>query len=274
MMTLPIYVINLDRSTDRQRFMARQMASLGLSFSFIAAVDGRALDLGDPSVVTKSAVADGRLAQGNAVAGAVGCSLSHSKAYEAILQTRATAAVILEDDASLPLDSAILLHALAQSMPAEVPSVVLLSFSALGAGHKGLRVSSTGIELPGQRELFEIKDVVRARLTTAYFITRSACQLMLPLTRPVSAAADDWHYFVQQGALHKLYCVSPMPAWPAQRFRSTMDVFQPGSLQATFRTLANATPVIGHALSLRRAGAQRRILGITGKVQVVPCREQ
>lgn len=269
MTTVPTYVINLERSVDRHLHMERQMDHLQLPFEFITGVDGRLLDLCDPSVVVQSVLTDGSLARGNAVAAAVGCAMSHAKAYRTLLEAGPSAALVLEDDSRLPADTGELVEALAKRVT-QGPYVVLLSFAAIGSEYAGpLRAFRTGIELPGGRELLEVADLKNTRLTTAYFLTAEACEGMLPLAVPVRAAADDWNFFVQQGALRKVYCVSPMPVWPDQRFRSTMDFFHPRSIQAQLRSLATATPVLAQLLALRRRNTLRRF-GITGEVQIVP----
>jgi GR25 family glycosyltransferase involved in LPS biosynthesis len=239
-----------------------------MPYDFVTGVDGRLLDISDPLVVDQSAVADGSLARGNAVAAAVGCSLSHSRTYRTILETGASASLILEDDSRLPSDPAELVEAVASHIPAGA-YVALLSFAAIGTDYTGpLRAFRTGITLPGHRELLEIADLEHTRLTTAYLITQDACQHMLAFTTPVRAAADDWNYFVQHGAIQKVYCVSPMPIWPDHRFRSTMDFFHPQSIQAQLRNLATHTPGIAQVLSLRRHNTLRRF-GVTGEVEIL-----
>lgn len=93
----PIFVISLPESTERRAAMASQMESLGLNFTFIDAVDGRAFDM----------MAQGGYAPCKRLAffglhlkgGEWGCLLSHRKIYEKMLAENIEEAFIFEDDA-------------------------------------------------------------------------------------------------------------------------------------------------------------------------------
>ncbi len=83
------YIINLDRSSERLANISAHLKSLGIEFTRIAAVDGR--ELSDISIyplryfrpLTK---------------GELGCSLSHYKCWQQIIQDRIDYGVVLEDD--------------------------------------------------------------------------------------------------------------------------------------------------------------------------------
>lgn len=64
MMTVPTYVVNLERSVNRHLFVEQQMAKVKVPFEFISGVDGRLLDLTDPTIVVQSAATDGALLPG------------------------------------------------------------------------------------------------------------------------------------------------------------------------------------------------------------------
>lgn len=98
MHSLPIFVINLDRSPERLTSMQAQARALGLRFERVPAVDGtRALpawarvqflnELGEPH---------GELSQGE-----VGCYASHLLVMSKIIGRHQAAAIVLEDDAVL-----------------------------------------------------------------------------------------------------------------------------------------------------------------------------
>ncbi len=81
---LPVYVINLDSRPDRWAAMAAQMDRLGLEAARIPAVDKDGL-AGDPALARMGA-------------GHVACTRSHYKAMQALVDSGAPAALILEDD--------------------------------------------------------------------------------------------------------------------------------------------------------------------------------
>ncbi len=86
-MSLPAFVINLDRSTDRWQLVRENLDRIGLKVTRIVAIDGLSLP-SDPSTRLLGA-------------GTVACALSHYKAMAAFLKCAAPAALILEDDADV-----------------------------------------------------------------------------------------------------------------------------------------------------------------------------
>ncbi|WP_268011221.1 glycosyltransferase family 25 protein [Aeromonas veronii] len=96
---IPIFVISLLRSHERREAIEKQMARLGLSFTFFDAVDGKLLNDNDLSKV------DLKLAKvfcGHSLSlGEVGCALSHIRLYEMMVKNNIDKAIILEDDIHL-----------------------------------------------------------------------------------------------------------------------------------------------------------------------------
>ena len=86
-MSLPVFAINLDRSTDRWQLICENLDQVGLKATRIAAIDGLSL-ADDPSTKLLGA-------------GPVACARSHYKAMAAFLKCAAPAALILEDDANV-----------------------------------------------------------------------------------------------------------------------------------------------------------------------------
>jgi glycosyl transferase family 25 len=96
-----VYVINLDRSPDRLRFVLPRVLQMRFPTERISAIDGQRLsesDL-DQYVDTDSF----RVFQGYPPKrGEIGCSLSHFKAWEKFLQSSYRYALIVEDDITFP----------------------------------------------------------------------------------------------------------------------------------------------------------------------------
>lgn len=97
-----IYVINLDRHTDRLRFMAAQFEALGVPFERVRAVNGY-----DPAEIAKAGVAP----YSPLPAGEVGCFESHRQAWQRIVDRNLPGAYILEDDVAVASDFASLRYA-------------------------------------------------------------------------------------------------------------------------------------------------------------------
>lgn len=99
--TLGAYLINLDRAPDRLARMAARLDALGLPFTRVPAVDGRALAFPRPDFSELSY----KLLHGRrTVPTEVGCYLSHVESARAFLATEADLALILEDDVTLAPD--------------------------------------------------------------------------------------------------------------------------------------------------------------------------
>lgn len=89
-MTLPVYVINLDRRPDRMAAIAANLKGVGLPFERVPAIDAQTLPaVGKGSVLNR---------------GSRACLLSHAKALRRFLDTPHPAALFLEDDAEVAAD--------------------------------------------------------------------------------------------------------------------------------------------------------------------------
>ena len=101
MATLPIFLINLDRSPDRLALMRSRMDALGLVFERVAAIDGtRQL----PAWAVAQFLDDRRHVRGGLSEGEVGCYASHLLVLSKIAERHIEAAIVLEDDAILDED--------------------------------------------------------------------------------------------------------------------------------------------------------------------------
>src|SRR5215831_16767508 len=92
----PIWVINLERSPERKRFMTQQLEALGVRFEFIAAIDGTRLTESDRARYSKALALQiaGRVLAENEIA----CALTHAMLYHRIVEQNIKQVLILEDD--------------------------------------------------------------------------------------------------------------------------------------------------------------------------------
>ena len=98
-MQIPAFVINLDSRPDRWAAMAEQFKRLGIEAVRVPAVDKDALT-GDPALARMGA-------------GHVACTRSHYKAMQALVDSGAPAALILEDDVEVGEEVPALISSLA-----------------------------------------------------------------------------------------------------------------------------------------------------------------
>jgi glycosyl transferase family 25 len=249
------YVINLARSPDRRRHIVAELQKTGSRYEIVEAVDGRDLDLNDTSLVDPGVVGNNMLRSGAGVAGVVGCALSHLRVYRKMMADGFDRALVLEDDVSLPADLVDLADSIGKNMTGA--EIVLLNFHSPVA----CRVTREGsVALPSSRVLVRPVDIRELTSSGAYVITAEAAARMEQATLPVKAHPDDWEIFRREGALDGVRCVAPMPVANVADFRSTIDHYEPGSLQARLREWVATVrvPVLYQALARRRQVTFRR----------------
>ncbi len=97
--TPPVFVINLERSSDRRQSMAAQLSRLGIGFEFFAATDGEKLTQHEPARYDEQ-FAIGQISRPMSRS-EVGCYLSHARLWQKIVDHRIPWAVVLEDDVDI-----------------------------------------------------------------------------------------------------------------------------------------------------------------------------
>lgn len=102
---MQLYVINLDRATDRLQHMQAQMQELGLRFTRVPAVDGRDLDSAQLASLHENRESDYGSWLFCETLSEAACNLSHAKALELIAAGPDEYGVVLEDDAILAKSS-------------------------------------------------------------------------------------------------------------------------------------------------------------------------
>ena len=104
-----ILVLNLARSPDRSARMEKSLSKLNVAYEFADATDGNALSADDYAKYSEplaNKVSGRPLSKGE-----IGCSLSHLKLYERLLESKDECYLILEDDVDIGI---MLLEALKQ----------------------------------------------------------------------------------------------------------------------------------------------------------------
>jgi glycosyl transferase family 25 len=85
---IKIFILNLDRTTQRRKTMLDRLANLGLEAEILSAVDGSLLDAADLPPGTEPGLSPGE----------IGCYLSHVNSWKTVIQRRLSYAIVLEDD--------------------------------------------------------------------------------------------------------------------------------------------------------------------------------
>lgn len=239
------YVINLARSFDRRSYITVELRKTGLDYEFITAVDGRDLDLHDPSTIEPSF-----LTEIVCPAGSAGAALSHLSVYRKMIADGLDVALVLEDDLMLPADLGSLADAVADQLTGA--EVALLSVDS----PEPCRMSRAGsTQLPCSRLLALPIDISQPRSAGAYIITREACERMIKCLQPIRVQADTWWFFYREGILDRVRCVVPLPVLKNPRFTSTIGSYSLGDgvrARMIGPLMRRKIPVLHQVLSYRR----------------------
>jgi glycosyl transferase family 25 len=175
-MDVPVYVINLDKDTDRLATVSASLKALGIAFQRLPAIVG-APHLEDPEKVDLARFRSrNRIKQPRA--GEVGCYLSHVRALEELVANGAPWGVVLEDDAQC-------LEGLPEVLR-ELGSVDDWDIAKLFCFHRGTPI--TVRRLGNGRSL--CVHLTRTTSCAAYAVTRRAAQVLIPRLIPMSQPVD------------------------------------------------------------------------------------
>jgi len=86
-----IFILNLERATQRQKIMLDRLAILGLEAEILSAVDGKVLNAADLPPGTEPGLSPGE----------IGAYFSHVNSWKTIIQRQLPYAIVLEDDVIL-----------------------------------------------------------------------------------------------------------------------------------------------------------------------------
>lgn len=172
------YLINLDRSKDRLAQMGVEFGRLGLSFTRVAAVDGRLLSQEELNAVT----APVRRWEIPMPPGEIGCFLSHKKCLEIIAQGEDAYAAVFEDDIVLSGQAQKILTG-TDWIPADADLIKIETFNS--------------VILLGESKKIQGTECKYARLlskhlcTGGYIVSREAAKRMLQFMQLISIPVDN-----------------------------------------------------------------------------------
>ncbi len=176
------YLVNLDRSLDRLAIMTERLASIGIAWERIPAVDGKLLGAEQKSAVNSpNWKFPTRLTPGE-----IGCMMSHRRCWERFLSTHDEWLLVIEDDCVFSNQSFKYL-----SNPDWIPvGVDLVQFSTVNEP----AYSDQEIALPEfNNSLYRIK-YSSPKGTYGYFISRKAAKLALSMSEVIEEPADNFMF--------------------------------------------------------------------------------
>ena len=236
-----VIVINLKRSVSRRLYMARQLQSKGVKFSFFDATDG---DLIDDAWIDKNVEKNHKMEYLSEKIvcvnkGALACADSHRRVWEYILSKGDNSNyLILEDDCFIHEESLATVGLLSALLEKSAYDVILLYYTL----HSNLMLDDT-ISLP-IKEPYRVYPYLQPTSNSlAYLVTvAGAAKLLSSQSEKITRNADAWDFNAvgaKAGIVHPLL-------FQTGDFPSTMHY---GNLRAHIRRWAWAAivrvPVIG-----------------------------
>lgn len=99
-MKIPVYIINLARSTERFEAVSAHAKAIALNYQRINAIDGVSIDINNCPTISETRF---KLCHGkNILPGEAGCYLSHLDALKIVTEGNEPYAIIVEDDVVFP----------------------------------------------------------------------------------------------------------------------------------------------------------------------------
>lgn len=249
------YAIVLERSKERSNYIAAHLANRKLDYQLVSAIDGRTLTPEDiEACCDMEQVNKYRSWLSN---GAIGCALSHLKAYKELIATGEKAAFIVEDDAVLPENISDLLHEMEDHIKdSEVILLYYASFRPALFSAAGSTAISSGL-------LCFPMDIRQTITATAYVIGRSAARNLENSILPICVTADAWyHYYHEKECFTSFRVLFPLMV-KTRNFKSAIDYIPKGSLKSRFSAFIDRFR-IPFLYQMVRRNRLKRAAGMTG----------
>ena len=247
------YVISLERVRQRRKYIIDHCKNLNIDYQIIEAIDGNLLtqqDLEkncDIETVTRL-----RYWLTN---GAIGCALSHLKAYQEFLKSNEKFAFVIEDDAVLPKDiKTILTEAISKIDSNEIVLLYYTSFKPAKLSNiNKIALSSSYLCFP--------MNVHQPITATAYIIGRQAATNLSNNIIPIKVAADSWGYYYDNGNFNSFRVQFPMSV-KTMNFKSSIDYLDKNSWKAKISSLVDKykVPLFYQILAFKRKQILNKML--------------
>lgn len=186
---MQIFVINLNSSTDRLEAVDTQLKSLGVTYTRIEAVNGKALSQEEKRKAVNNFrwwCAVGR----KPTDGEIGCALSHASIYQRMIEDKIPFACVMEDDVVLDKRFPYILAELEKQLQSQKSCVWLLSNHSDSKGQIGDR--HTGFSTPEGNNSFCIKKTSGDFCAECYVVTNMAAHRIFKVNTPMITPCDWW----------------------------------------------------------------------------------
>ena len=190
--------ISLDRRPDRWAAFKNSSEFAGVTVTRLPAVDAKEFDaVNHPSVSLLTAHnikhKSRRAHYEIDTAGAVGASLSHIKAWEALVNSNAPALIVFEDDITIPVDFRRRLQQLVSELPESWD--VITFYNTIYVAGRGCKAD------PATAPLYSCTGLMGAH---AYMVSRQGAQRLLARAYPIELHVDAYIAFMGRMGYAKL----------------------------------------------------------------------
>lgn len=203
-MTLPIYIVSLERDIDRRNRLSSKLIELGINFVFFDAIDAKN-PLYSEIINNKKNRGDGHAMTD----GEIACTLSHQGIYQDIISNNHKWCIILEDDVTVDRRLKLFLEGLDSEGLHKLSEDNLY---ILG-GQKGLHdYPVLGLSLFNYISIGSIRlrhvtyNQNKIRRTCSYLISNKMCHELLSLDSIYGTyRADSWKLMKKEGIIKDFY---------------------------------------------------------------------
>lgn len=210
-----VFVISLERATERREHMKGLLSKLGFTATIISAVDGKNLR---PDQRARYNSERARRIYGCEMSdNEIACYLSHLSIYSKMLEHRIDVALVLEDDISAVGDLKPIVEEVLKLPRSSWQVVRLQSTKRSVANGSGEHGAGESVARVGEREIFRLRTSVLGGC--AYLIRLGAASAMLARSEQIDMPIDQTlDRYWENGIIP--YVLRPMPVWHEDLFES------------------------------------------------------
>lgn len=201
---LHIFIISLKQDIEKRATISKTLNNFNLNFTFIDAVYGK--ELSPEYLDSLRNRSSGKLANRGfpATPGEIGCTLSHIKAYQEVIDRGLKWACILEDDAILDSRFKVFIEKFRSDL-LESENLYLLGGQTPGS-KKNIVKSLKNIKTIGFQKFYKTigsEDIIYR--TCCYLISYELAEKLTLLVDKKLLLADDWAYLVKNNYIKNIY---------------------------------------------------------------------
>ncbi|AWX83275.1 TPA: glycosyltransferase family 25 protein [Klebsiella pneumoniae] len=202
---IPVFVISMQSDYDRRKIISDKMNKYNIHYEFIDAVVGKDLPQSKIENIDLSCA----IARKNrhVSLGEIGCTLSHIKVYEKIIDDNIPYCLILEDDAIFDHRLYDFLKSFTDSVRLKNENDLLILGGQNGIDKNKFISRSIWSKLRIGEETFykTIRSEMYIFRTCCYVVTLDIARNLYAFSQKEFFIADEWSYFKSKGLINSIY---------------------------------------------------------------------